>query len=156
MTAGWRQTDLFIGNLKKEGRFICWSVLLTIIVMASCTASAADSLKPPNGEEVFAALLQNLDVSLAAEPLCKANTKLSNHLALALSVSYANKNTATLKSSCVPSKFDIATGKTMDIWDCTIQINENSQKGEFISSSTIAFGLTPDTKKFVKGSLRCR
>lgn len=129
---------------------------MLVLVLTGCTANAANLATPPRGEEVFNALLKNSDINLANEPLCKADMKFNEHLSLALSVSYESGNKTMLKSSCAPSKHDSPSGKVINVWDCTIQINENNQNDEFVSSSTIVFSLSPDTKEFIKGSLRCR
>lgn len=129
--------------------------ILMAALLSGYVHHAEGSTSPPSGEEVFYALLENDDILLDSEPLCKADIKLYEQLALALSVSYGSKNTTIIKSSCLPSKFDDNTGKVENVWDCTIQINENNIAGEFVSSSTFMLSLTSETKKFVKGSLRC-
>lgn len=129
--------------------------LLALIFLTGCTVHAADSTIPPRGEDVFNALFKNGNIDLISEPLCKADIMLYEQLALAFSVSFESQNKTTIKSSCSPSKFDKTPDTTIDVWECTVQINEDNQNGEFISSSTIVFDLTLDNKEFIKGSLRC-
>jgi len=130
--------------------------LFCLIVFAFTSVNAANAQTKPTGEEVFSALFNYGKVELTKEPLCKADISLSEQLALNLSVSYESKNKTTIKSFCSPSKFDIPSGKVIDVWDCTVQVNETGNNGEFISSSTTVFSLTKDKHDFVKGSLRCR
>ncbi|HEY5604371.1 MAG TPA: hypothetical protein VIM41_14820 [Gammaproteobacteria bacterium] len=130
--------------------------LIVILFLTGCTAHAANQSSPPRGEEVFNAILKNGNINLATEPLCNADIKLYEQLSLAFSVSYESDNKTVIKSYCAPSKFDNPSGKVIDVWDCTVQINENNSNGEFISSSTIVFSLTLDKKEFINGSLRCR
>jgi hypothetical protein len=130
-------------------------IIFMVVLLAACAHHAEGSSAPPRGEEVLYALLKNDDVLLSAEPLCNADMKLYEQLALALSVSYDSENTTVIKSSCLPSKFERNIGNIENVWDCTIQINENSSTGEYISSSTFVLSLTKDSKKFIKGSLRC-
>ena len=130
---------------------------LLIALILSCYSIGVDAQNaPPNGEEVFGIFLSKMNMNLANESLCKADMKLYEQLALSLSVSYESKNITKVTSSCEPSKFDVTNNKVIDIWDCTIQINENSPEGEFVSSSTYVFGLSRGKHEFVDGSLRCR
>ncbi len=130
--------------------------LILLLSLSGCAVQATEQSNKPRGEEVFNILLKNGGINLVNEPLCKANINLNEQLSLAFSVSYENKNKTVIKSHCSPSKHDFSADKIIDVWDCTIQINENGLKNEFISSSVIVFSLTVDTKEFVKGSLRCR
>jgi hypothetical protein len=130
--------------------------LLCFLFLTGCAVHAAEPPIPPRGEQIFNALLKNGNVDLATEPLCKADINLYEQIALALSVSYENDNKTVIESHCSPSKHEMSAGNVVDVWDCTVQINENNKKGEFISSSTIVFSLTLKNKEFIKGSLRCR
>lgn len=130
--------------------------LICLLFLTGCTIDAAEPSSPPSGEEVFNALLKNGNIDLATEPLCKADMNLYEQMALALSVSYGNDNRTVIESHCLPSKHEMSTGNVVDVWDCTVQINENNKEGEFVSSSTIVFGLTLKTRELIKGSLRCR
>jgi len=130
--------------------------ILLLLLLTGCSVHAATSTPPPTGEQVFKALLKNGNIELATEPLCKANINLLSQLSLALSVSYENENITTIKSSCAPSKFEKSDKMVINMWDCTVQINENNKQGEFISSSTFVFSMTKGKKEFIKGSLRCR
>ncbi|MCI0507808.1 MAG: hypothetical protein L0Z73_17095 [Gammaproteobacteria bacterium] len=130
--------------------------LIFFLFLTGCAVHAADLADKPRGEEVFSALLKNGSINLVNEPLCKADINLYEQLALAFSVSYESGNTTVIKSHCSPSKHEFSADNIVDVWDCTVQINENNQKGEFISSSTIVFSLTLDKKEFINGSLRCR
>lgn len=130
--------------------------LIVILFLTGCTVHAANLSNPPRGEDVFNAILKNGNINLATERLCKADIKLYEQLSLAFSVSYESDNKTIIKSYCSPSKFDKSNGNVIDVWDCTVQINENNAKAEFISSSFIVFSLSLDKKEFIKGSLRCR
>ena len=127
---------------------------MIILLLSSCTNSVVGNSIPPSGEEVFVAFLSNLNQDLKDESLCRANILLYEQLALSLSVSHESKNTTVISSTCTPSKHEMNT-KVIDIWDCTIQINENNPDGEFISSSTYVFGLSKDKKEYIGNSLRC-
>ena len=129
--------------------------LIFLLFLMGCTAHATNLLNPPRGEQVFNALLKNGNINLVSEPLCKADINLYTQLSLAFSVSYESDNTTIIKSHCSPSKHAITADNIIDVWDCTVQVNENNKKGDFISSSTIIFSLTLDKKEFIKGSLRC-
>lgn len=130
--------------------------LIFFLFLSGCAVQAANLSNPPSGEQVFNALLKNGNINLVNEPLCKANIDLYAQLSLAFSVSYESDNKTVIKSHCSPSKHDFSTGNIVDVWDCTVQINESNNKGDFISSSTIVFSLTKDKKEFIRGSLRCR
>ena len=130
--------------------------LSLFLLLAGCSAHAANIQSKPRGDEIFHVLLKNGDIKLINEPLCKADINLTEQLSLALSVSYESENKTIIKSFCNPSKFDYPSGKVIDVWDCTVQINENNKNNEFISSSTFVFSLTKDKNEFIKGSLRCR
>lgn len=129
---------------------------MSILCLLGCAVHAGTISTPPSGEQMFSALLKNSDIDLANEPLCNADIKLYEQISRALSVSYQSDNKTLLQSDCSPSKFDTPQGQVIEVWDCTLQINERSEKGEFISSSTIVFSLTQDTHEFINGSLRCR
>ena len=126
------------------------------MVFTATSVHAQNVEKKPTGEEVFRVLFNHAKVDLAKEPLCKADINLGEQLSLDLSVSFESHNQTMIKSFCTPSKFDVSSGKVIDVWDCTVQVNENDKNGEFISSSTTVFSLTKDKHGFVKGSLRCR
>jgi len=130
--------------------------LICFLFLTGCAVHATEPSNPPRGEQVFNALLKNGNVNLATEPLCRADINLYEQIALALSVSYDNDNKTVVESYCSPSKHEMSTGNVVDVWDCTVRINENNRKGEFISSSTIVFSLTQNNKEFINGSLRCR
>ena len=130
--------------------------LLALVFLSGCGAHAAVLSIPPRGEDVFNVLFKNGAIDLANEPLCKADIKLYEQLALSFSVSYESRNNTMIKSSCAPSNFEKTPGHVIDVWECTVQINESNKSGEFVSSSTIVFDLTLDKKEFLKGSLRCR
>ena len=135
------------------------SLLLISLLLFGCTTNAAP---PPTGEEVLSALLKNGAIRLKDEPLCQMTTAsiglnditLADHLSVVLSTSYETNNITTISSKCEKSKHD-NKGATIDIWDCSLQINEKDTSGEYISGSTIAFGITLKEKKLVAGSLRC-
>ncbi len=138
-------------------------VIILFVIFSTSSVIASEVPKSPSGEEVFDALFNGLGVTLGEEPLCnmesitRKNPKitLGQHLSTILAVSYESKNISTMKSSCQLSKFEGKDGKVLDIWDCKIHINESNENKEFISSSTIAFNMTLDKTKLIKGSLRC-
>lgn len=130
--------------------------LICFLFLTGCAVHAAEHSNPPSGEQVFNALLKNGNIDLATEPLCKADINLYEQIALALSVSHESDNKTSIESRCSPAKHEMSTGNVVNVWDCTVQINENDKTGEYISSSTMVFGLTLKNKEFIKGSLRCR
>jgi len=129
---------------------------LIFVLLSGCAAQARDIGRQPSGEDVFGAILKHGDADLQNEPLCKADIKLHEQLALSLSVAFESENTTHIKSTCSPSKFELSSEELIDVWDCSIQVNETSDEGEFISSSIFVFSLTADDFKYLKGSLRCR
>jgi hypothetical protein len=137
-------------------------LLVLILLLNGCAALATENPKPPSGEQVFDILFKNADRPLTKESRCdvksmtRKNTAvtLGQHLATILSVSYETKNLVSIKSSCEMSKDD-STGTVVDVWDCRLEMNESNQKGEFISSAMVAFNMSMDKSKLIKGSLRC-
>lgn len=134
------------------------------LVLSGCSAMAAfDSLPKPTGEEVFDILLANSDLPLDGEPLCEilsATRKdtpitLGQHLATVLSVSYENPNTVQVKTSCTTTKHEDESHGVIDAWDCQLEVLEEDTKGEFISSSMIAFSTGKAKNRLLPGSLRC-
>jgi len=129
--------------------------LLLILLLSGCSVAVIGETRPPSGEEAFSIFLSKASLSLEDEPLCKADIKLYQQLALSLSVSHETNNTIKIASSCAPSKFENAENKVVDIWDCKIQISEENPEGEFVSNSTYVFGVSWDRSEYVEGSLRC-
>lgn len=135
--------------------------LFSFLMLGCATNAAID--KKPNGTQVLASLFEASGRNLEFEPLCNmesvSNPKvpytLKDQLSVVLSPSYDSKNKTTIQTSCNPSKHDADNNQVIDIWDCTLIINETSSEGRFISSSTVAFGLTKVDFKFVPQSLRC-
>jgi hypothetical protein len=128
--------------------------IILVISMMSFEVVAEPNF--PKGERVFSEFFSIFQKDLKNELLCQADIKLFELFSLSLSTSYDTENSTYISSSCTPSKFDVSDNRTIDIWDCTIQINEDNPGGEFISSSTYVFGLSKNTHKYVDGSLRCR
>ena len=79
---------------------------------------------------------------------------LGQHLATIMSVPYESANHVTIKTSCLPSKDD-SSGNVLNVWDCKLEMNETSENGSFISSAMVAFYISFDKTKFIKGSIRC-
>ena len=136
------------------------SLLFAGLMLFGCASNA--EIAAPTGEQAVSALLKSSDIKLKDEPLCQMTTAsiglndmtLADHLSVVLSTSYETTNITSISSKCEKSKHD-NNGSTIDIWDCSLQINEKDTSGEYISGSTIAFGITLNEKKLVKGSLRC-
>ena len=126
------------------------------------SAFALENTKPPSGEQLFDILFKNLNISLNMEPLCdmKSTTRenmditLGQHLSTILSESYDTDNIVSLKSACSLSKYD-NKGAITNIWDCKLEMKETDKKGEFISSSMVAFYISLDKSRLINGSLRC-
>ena len=135
--------------------------LFTLLLVGCATNATTD--KKPNGTQALASLFEASERILEKEPLCNLESvanpsvpyTLKDQLSVALSPSYDNENITNIQTNCNPSKHDTDNNQTIDIWDCTLIVNETSSTGEFISSSTIAFGLTKEEFKFVPKSLRC-
>lgn len=138
-------------------------ILWTALIAGSACASASETMTPPAAEQVFQILLQNIALPLDGEPNCQQTSAarpgqsltLGQHFATNLSVSYATDHNVTLLSSCLESKMELGDGKLQPVWDCKIEILEQDSKGEFISSSMIAFYLTTDGTALLPGTLRC-
>lgn len=139
------------------------SLIVILTLLTGCSAIAADTSKPPTGEEVFDAIFSSTKIDLSQEPLCntgsatrnKNTITLGEHISTILSLSYENENLVSIKSSCELSKTEPSKGKIVDAWDCKLQINESNTDGEFISSATIAFDLSIDKEAILKKTLRC-
>ncbi len=135
---------------------------LFVLLILGCTSNATTDSKP-DGVQVLTSLLDASNSILDAEPLCnmqsvstsKVPYTLKDHLSVVLSSSYESENKTNIQTTCNTSKHDTDKNQVIDIWDCTLIVNEISSTGEFISSSTIAFGLTKTDFKFVSKSLRC-
>ncbi len=136
-------------------------VLFTLTLFGCATIAQTHS--KPSGEKVISSLLEVSDRILSNEPLCNMESisspsnpyTLKHHLSVILATSYESENITNIQTSCAASKHEQSGGKIIDIWDCTLATNENSSSGEFISASTIAFGLNKRDLAFVPQSLRC-
>ena len=117
----------------------------------------------PTGEELFNLILSNVNTSLRNEPGCdaaspsrnKSHMTLGDLLSTNLSVSYDEGNVTQIKSYCEPSKFDVSDKKTIDVWDCSVDIMENDAKGEFVTSTEIRLSIDLSKSRIILGSLRC-
>lgn len=125
------------------------------MLLACVSTQASNSATPPTGEEVFNAFLAQSNMDLSSEPYCKEDIKLYTHFASALSLSYNEGRTTTIKSYCEKSDYESSPGKVIKVWDCKVEIVEHDAKGEFIASTIYAFNLDLGAKTFIKGSLRC-
>jgi hypothetical protein len=137
-------------------------ILIASLCLLGCTSNAQTSEKP-SGERVLASLFDGASVVLSTEPLCnmvsvslnKKDIQLKDHLASVLATSYESENVTTVTTSCSDSKYQSRNDEVIDIWDCMLVVNETSSSGEFISSSTIAFGLNKQDLVLLPNSLRC-
>lgn len=138
------------------------SLLLPCLFLLGCTTHVLASVKP-SGESVLASLFDASDVLLSQEPLCnkaspsmnKSHLQLKDLLATVLAGSYESKNKTVVTTSCNASKHELKKGNLVDIWDCMLMVNESDSNKNFISSSTIAFGLDTKDLTFIPQSLRC-
>lgn len=134
-------------------KYLC---LLLLLLLSGAYVNAWQDDRILTGEKVFEALLSKGDLYLKDVPLCSADMKLYEQIALSLSTSYNTKNITVIDASCSPSRYETENSSVIDIWDCTVQINENSPSNEYISSSTYVFGLTRSDHTLIEASLRCR
>ncbi len=134
-------------------------LLFALPLLYSCSIVAGN--KPPPSGELFYDILSSMrDLKLSEEPLCNLTSVTRNtsdltfgdHLSTILSTSYT---TNTISSSCLISKHEKENKAIIDIWDCKLEIKETSNKGDFISSSMIAFGINMEKLKYQVGTLRC-
>ena len=131
-------------------------------ILYSCSTEAGNKI-PPSGELFYDILLSMSDIKLSEEPLCNLSSvtrktnhlTFVNHLSTILSTSYTTNTTNTISSSCTISKHEKKNKVIIDIWDCKLEIKETSNKGDFISSSMIAFGINPKKMEYQAGTLRC-
>lgn len=138
------------------------AIALTVL-LAGCSTIASSQNLPSDGEAVFDAVLKSSNLPLNDEPLCNGvstaqeneSLTLGQQLATNLSVSYESKNTAEIRTSCAPSKFETKDKAILDVLDCKIEVLEKSKKGEFISSSMIAFATDLNKTRVLAGSVRC-
>lgn len=136
---------------------------IVTFLLVGCAVAAPEFGSKPSGEEVFDLLLSNANTSLKNEPGCdaaspsrnKSHMTLGDLLSTNLSVSYDEGNVTQIKSYCEPSKFDVSDKKTIDVWDCSVDIMENDKKGEFITSTEIRFSIDLSKSRIIQGSLRC-
>ena len=134
-----------------------------MVLLSGCSTIASSQDSPSNGEAVFDAVLKSSNLPLKDEPLCNVvsttrkneSITLGQQLATNLSVSYESKNTVEIKTSCAPSKFETKDKAILDVLDCKIEVLEKSKKGEFISSSMIAFATDLNKTRVLAGSVRC-
>jgi PBP1b-binding outer membrane lipoprotein LpoB len=137
--------------------------LILTVLLSGCSTMATSQDYKSNGEEVFDVIFKSINLPLKDEPLCNVisttrkseSLSLGQHLATNLSVSYESKNTVEIKSACAPSKFETKSKEILDVLDCKIEILEKSKKGEFISSSMIAFSTDLNKTRVLPGSVRC-
>ncbi len=138
-------------------------ILLFMLPLLYSCSTIANNKTPPSGELFYDVLLSMTDVKLSNEPLCNLtsvsrNTSeltFGNHLSTILSVSYKTNSTNTISSSCSISKHEKENKTVVDIWDCKLELKETNSKGNFISSSMVAFGINTDNLKYQAGTLRC-
>jgi hypothetical protein len=136
---------------------------IAVFLLAGCAVAAPAIGEKPTGEEVFDLLLGNAGISLKDEPGCDASSPSRNksHISLGdllstnLSASYDEGNITQIKSYCDPSKFDVSDKKTIDVWDCNVDILENDKNGEFVSSTAIRFSIDLAKSRIIPGSFRC-
>ena len=134
-----------------------------IFSLIGCAIAAPGMGEKPTGEELFDLLISNANLSLKDEPGCDAASPSRNrsHITLGellstnLSASYDEGNVTQIRSYCEPSKFDVSDKKTIDVWDCSVDILENDKKGEFVSSTEIRFSTDLSKSKIISGSFRC-
>lgn len=137
--------------------------LLLLVCLSGCTNTAPADTQKPDGEQVFDVLFKSLDLPLDKEPMCNLQSTtrsdesitLGQHLATIMSLTYESDAIVTVSSSCAQSKHEDKNGGVIDIWDCKLEIMENSQDGQSISSSMIAFSTPLDKISVITGSLRC-
>lgn len=138
------------------------ALLFVLPLLYSCS-TIANNKAPPSGELFYDVLLNMRDIKLSNEPLCDltsvfrntSDLTFGNYLSTILSTSYKTNSTNTIYSSCSISKFEKKNKMLITIWDCKLEIKETSSKGDFISSSIIAFGINTENMKYQSGTLRC-
>lgn len=143
-------------------KYFLW-ITFTLFGCASIAETPTKTSAKPSGEQVLSSLFEAFDRNLSEEPLCsmgsisdpKSPYRLKNHLSVIFSTSYESKNSTSIETTCSASKHEKPNGKTIDIWDCKLTVNEATKTGEFISASTIAFGLKKTNLRFMPQSLRC-
>ena len=137
--------------------------VVLIVLLSACSKTVPADAPKPDGQRVFDILFSSIELALSEEPLCdmvsasrkNAAITLGQHLATILSPSYESESVVTIKSSCMPSKHEYEDGGIVDVWDCQLEVLENSQDGDSISSSMILFSTLMDDSEIIKGSLRC-
>lgn len=138
-------------------------ILFFILPLLYSCSTVAGNKPPPSGELFYDVLLSIRDIKLSKEPLCNitsvtrstSDLTFGNHLSTILSTSYATNTINTISSSCSASKYEKKNKTTIDIWDCKLEIKETSNKGDFISSSMVAFGINAENMEYQTGTLRC-
>ena len=136
---------------------------IVIFLLVGCAVAAPGAKDKPTGEEVFDLLLSSAQLSLKDEPGCdssspsrgKAHITLGELLSTNFSASYDKDNVTKIRSYCEPSKFDVSDKKTIDVWDCSVDVMENNKEGEFVSSTEIRFSIDMNKSRIIQGSIRC-
>lgn len=136
---------------------------ILIFIGGYSNASHSAPGTPPNGKTLFHLVFEKTSHSLASEGLCQVISEngsgktltLGEQLANAFSSAHDPETRSFVSSQCHPSKHETAFGKTINIWDCSITILENSIQGGFISSATVAFAVSINHSKILPGTIRC-
>lgn len=146
--------------------------LIFVVVLTSCGYSERittdegepvkiDPAKAPNGIQMMQILLVNQSLPVkgtGCEGSWTANDKRRLQHRLATSLGYALDRKyphAVLLGGCETERFELQSGKTIDGWRCSLNVMENNKKGEHVTSSTIAFGITRDTWDLIPETLSC-
>jgi len=138
-------------------------ILLLVVSFLYGCSTVAGNKTPLSGELFYDVLLSMRDIKLSKEPLCNLSSvtrntselTFGNHLSTILSTTYSTNTSNKISSSCSISKFEKENKVIIDIWDCKLEIKEISNKGDFISSSMIAFGINAEKLEYQTGTLRC-
>lgn len=62
-----------------------------------------------------------------------------------------------LLGGCIPDRYELPSGKTVDAWQCRLGVVGKDEKGEFGASANIYFGITKGTWEIIPDprALRC-
>lgn len=115
-----------------------------------------DPTKPPEGMHLIQILLENQSLPVKGTG-CEGSAlgsgdkrRLQHKLARLLGSGLDNTRHRTeLSANCQADKYELPSGGVIDAWHCSLTAVENDEKGEYIASSSIDFGITKDTWEFV-------
>lgn len=147
-------------------------LLMLCVVLASCSRAERispdggepvkiDPFSPPNGVHLVQILLENQSFPVKGTG-CENKLpdgpddkrRLQHILAMRFGFGLDNPRLQRVHSGrCKAEQFELRSGSIIDAWRCSLNVVENGEKGEYITNSSIEFGVTKDTWKLITNSV---